>query len=218
MPRRFDLVVFDWDGTLMDSTTAIVKAMQNACRDLGLRVPSDASAASVIGLGLRDALAQAVPDIKTEQVPAMVERYRHYYLSVDSELILFDGIKPLLETLAANGHTLAIATGKSRVGLDRALLGTGISKFFAATRCADETFSKPHPAMLLELMERLNVEPARTLMIGDTTHDLRMAASAGTAAVAVTYGAQSIEELREVPAEAILDSVSSLRTWLAHHA
>lgn len=172
----------------------------------------------MIGLGLADALASAVPQIRQDQIPAMVERYRHHYLSRDHQLSLFEGVRELLVELKERGHTLAVATGKSRLGLDRALGVAGVGNFFDATRCADESFSKPHPAMLLELMEQSAVEADATLMIGDTTHDLQMAVNAGTHAVGVSYGAHGLEDLRSIDAQAIVHSVSELRDWLVSHA
>lgn len=219
MPARVrELVVFDWDGTLMDSTAHITTAIQLACRDLGLPVPSRERASHVIGLGLRDALRHAVPELEDARVPDMVERYRAHYLGGDAALTLFDGVRELLVELKERGHRLAVATGKSRVGLDRALRTTGLQPLFDATRCADETFSKPHPAMLLELMERLDVTPERTVMIGDTTHDLFMAANAGTAGVGVAYGAHPPDDLAGAPSATIVHSVPELGAWLRSHA
>jgi len=211
---KYSLVVFDWDGTLMDSTHSIVAAIQAACRDLNLPVPASESASWVIGLSLESALRSAVPDLTDKDVPAFLERYRIHYLLRDPELRLFDGAGELLASLAGMGVLLAVATGKSRVGLDRALKATGLISAFDGTRCADETFSKPHPAMLLELMDTLNVEPSRVVMIGDTSHDLQMAANAGVDAVAVTYGAHSVAELRGCSPAGLVNNVSELREWL----
>ncbi|CAN5388757.1 HAD-IA family hydrolase [soil metagenome] len=215
---KYDLLVFDWDGTIMDSTAQIAQSIQFACRDLGLPVPTRERASHVIGLGLHDALAQAVPSITAEQVPTMVERYRHHYLSHDKQLILFDGIEPMLERLRARGHTLAVATGKSRLGLDRAFDTGGVRHLFDASRCADETRSKPDPLMLHELIDQLDIPAARTLMIGDTTHDLQMAVNAGTAALAVSYGAHDHDELRRVGSLGIVDTVAELDAWFEAHA
>ena len=210
----YSLVVFDWDGTLMDSTHSIVAAIQGACRDLSLPVPPAETASWVIGLSLESALRNAVPDLTDALLPEFLNRYRIHYLLRDPDLKLFDGAGELLASLAGMGVKLAVATGKSRVGLNRALETTGLGPVFDATRCADETFSKPHPAMLLELMDVLDVEPARVVMIGDTSHDLRMAANAGVDAVAVTYGAHLPDELRECAPAAVVDSVTELRDWL----
>ena len=215
---QFDLIVFDWDGTIMDSTPAIVASIQDAARDLGLQVPDDSLASHVIGLGLRDALSHALPDLVPEDYPQLAQRYRVHYLARDGQLDLFDGVRDLLESLRDRGHRLAVATGKSRVGLDRALKASGLEPLFDATRCADETFSKPHPQMLLDLMDRLLAEPGRTLMIGDTTHDTQMAANAGTRAVAVTYGAHPRADLVPAMPHAVVDSVAELRQWLNRHA
>jgi phosphoglycolate phosphatase len=218
MAERFDLIVFDWDGTLMDSAAAIVRAMQAATRDLGLAELPDERARYVIGLGLGDALRHAVPDLDEAAYPRMVERYRHHYLSSDHELSLFDGIAELIEALAARGHLLAVATGKSRVGLDRALGHTGLGRYFHATRCADECFSKPHPAMLEELMDELGAAPQRTLMIGDTTHDLQMARNARTAGLAVAFGAHPLAALEAEAPLACLRTPHELAGWLLGNA
>ena len=171
-PRRFRFVVFDWDGTLADSTAIIADALQQACRDVGEPVPDDVDARYVIGLGLADALRHVAPDLPPERHPELVARYRHHYLARDAAIPLFAGVREMLAELDAAGYLLGVATGKSRAGLDRALAQHGIGGFFAATRCADEGFPKPHPDMLLHLMERVGAGPGETLMIGDTTHDL----------------------------------------------
>jgi len=149
MPRKqFDLIVFDWDGTLMDSTSTIVKCIQASARDLGLPVPGEDAASHVIGLGLYEAMQAVLPNVDPKYYPRMVERYRYHFLSKDHELTLFDGVAEMLHELAASAYFLGVATGKSRVGLNRALAEAGLLSMFDATRCADETFSKPHPAML----------------------------------------------------------------------
>jgi phosphoglycolate phosphatase len=218
LAKHYDLIVFDWDGTLLDSAAAIVGAIQAACEDLGLPAPDDARARHVIGLGLSDALTHAVPQLPEQDYPRMVERYRHHYLSRDHELSLFAGAAALVARLAAEGWLLGVATGKSRRGLDRALAHSGLGAHFHATRCADECFSKPHPAMLEELMAQLMVTPERTLMIGDTTHDLQMAHNAGVQAVAVSYGAHPREGLASVPHRACVDSIEALDAWLIQNA
>jgi phosphoglycolate phosphatase len=218
MPANFDLIVFDWDGTLLDSAAAIVHAIQSACVDIGATVPDAPTARSVIGLGLVVALARAVPDLPASRHQELAGRYRYHYLARDHELVLFDGVSELLTTLQSRGHTLAVATGKSRAGLDRALGHTGIGRFFAATRCADESVSKPAPDMVLELMDELAFDPSRTLVVGDTTHDLLMARHAGCASVAVTYGAHPLAELLGAQPLAHCESVDELDVWLACHA
>ena len=218
MAERFDLIVFDWDGTLMDSAAAIVRAMQAAARDLDLPPPPEERARYVIGLGLGDALRHAIPELEEAAYPRMVERYRHHYLSSDHELSLFEGVDALIDALAGRGHLLAVATGKSRLGLNRALGHTGLGRYFHATRCADECFSKPHPAMLEELMDELGATPERTLMIGDTTHDLQMAKNARTAGLAVGFGAHPVEVLvAESPLACVL-TPGELAGWLLANA
>ena len=189
MPRRFDLIAFDWDGTLFDSTALIVRCIQAACRDVGTAVPSDERAAYVIGLGLRDALLYAAPDFPPERYAELGNRYRHHYFAAQHELVLFDGTLAMLQALKGRNQFIAVATGKSRRGLDEALATSQLRGLFDATRTADETASKPNPMMLHELMAEMGVEPARTLMIGDTTHDLQMAVNAGVAGIGVSYGA-----------------------------
>jgi phosphoglycolate phosphatase len=218
MAPRFELIVFDWDGTLLDSAAAIVSSIQAACRDLGLPEPSPSRARHVIGLGLGDALRHAVPALPERDYPRMVERYRHHYLSRDHELTLFPGVFEMIESLAARGRLLAVATGKSRVGLNRALAHSGLGPFFHATRCADECFSKPHPAMLEQLMDELGVSAERTLMVGDTTHDLQMAKNAGVAGLAVSFGAHPREALEAEQPLACLPTPQDLASWLHDHA
>ncbi|MEO8935268.1 MAG: HAD-IA family hydrolase [Burkholderiaceae bacterium] len=213
--HRYDLVAFDWDGTLMDSTATIASSIQRACADLGLPVPSDARASHVIGLGLTDALAYAAPDLPKAKLPQMVERYRHHYLSRDADLPLFPGVREIVVALKEAGYFVAVATGKSRVGLDRALDMSGLRPLFDATRCADECRSKPDPQMLWDLGDALGVRNERMLMIGDTTHDLQMAANAGAASLAVSYGAHDGIALEGHGALAIVATPALLGKWLA---
>lgn len=210
----YSVIVFDWDGTLMDSTQSIAAAIQGACRDLELRVPTAQEAAWVIGLSLEPALRQAVPDLTPSMEPLFLERYRHHYLSKDTQLKLFDGVLEMLSDLQDAGVTLAVATGKSRVGLNRALTATSLHHVFTATRTADETFGKPHPGMLLELIDELMVEPHQMVMVGDTSHDLTMAANAGVHGIGVAYGAHAETELRTCPHHTIAQDVPSLHQWL----
>jgi phosphoglycolate phosphatase len=215
---KYELIVFDWDGTLLDSAGAIVQAIQAACRDLELPEPSDVQARHVIGLGLVDAMRQAVPDLKPERYQEMAERYRFHYLSGDHQLTLFKGVPEMLEGLQAAGHLLTIATGKSRAGLDRALDHSGLRPLFQASRCADECHSKPHPQMLEELMAEFGMPAASTVMIGDTSHDLLMARNAGVDSLAVTYGAHPHDHLVEHGPLACLHNVVELASWLKTNA
>ncbi len=214
MAERFDLIVFDWDGTLMDSAAAIVIAILAACRDLGLPEPSEERARYVIGLGLDDALHHAVPELSKADYPRMAERYRHHYFTRDHDLTLFPGVRDSIAWLAGQGRLLAVATGKSRAGLNRALDRSGLKTYFHGTRCADECFSKPHPAMLEELMAELGVSPRRTLMVGDTTHDLHMAKNAGVAALAVGFGAHPAAVLEAEQPLACVATPQALDAWL----
>jgi len=215
---NYSLIVFDWDGTLLDSAGAIVQAIQAASADLGLPIPDDGRCRHVIGLGLGDALRHAVPELAPADYPAMIERYRHHYLSGDQALTLFPGVPAMLTRLQAAGHCLAIATGKSRQGLERALDHAALRPYFLASRCADECHSKPHPQMLEELMAEFAVAPAATVMIGDTSHDLQMASNAGVDALAVTYGAHPHAHLSDFKPRACLHCVAELDAWLTRHA
>jgi phosphoglycolate phosphatase len=215
---RFDLIVFDWDGTLFDSTALIVRAIQQACQDAGVPVPSDERAAYVIGLGLHDALQHAVPGLDAKHYPRIAERYRHHYFQSQHELSFFPGTHDMLQALKTRGHRLAVATGKGRRGLDSAIEAGSLRTLFDASRTADETFSKPHPRMLLELMDELNIGPDRTLMVGDTTHDLQLAANAGTASLAVSFGAHEAQAFDAHAPLAVLHSTAELHDWLVRHA
>ncbi|MGH8679180.1 MAG: HAD-IA family hydrolase, partial [Burkholderiales bacterium] len=214
MGSRFDLLVFDWDGTLVDSAAHIVASIQKACRDLELPVPSDAAARQVIGLGLHDALAQVLPGIDESRYGDVAERYRIHFLAGDAALQPYPQVQEGIMKLQVNGYLLAVATGKSRRGLDRALQSFEFGTRFAATRCADEGFPKPHPDMLEWLAAALGVRRERTLMIGDTTHDLQMAANARVSAVAVSYGAHSRALLEAHSPLACADSFGELLAWL----
>jgi phosphoglycolate phosphatase len=216
--KQFDFIVFDWDGTLMDSTATIVKCIQASAKDLGLPIPDEKAAAFVIGLSLMDAMKAVMPDVDPKYYPKMVERYRYHYLAKDHELPLFLGVREMLSELSNEGYFLAVATGKSRVGLNRALHSANLLSSFDATRCADETFSKPHPAMLQELTRELGQDMKRTLMIGDTTHDLQMAANAGAASVAVEYGAHDASFLHQLAPMYSAKTVEELHVWLTQYA
>ncbi len=216
-PRRFDLIVFDWDGTLYDSTALIARCIQAACADVGVAVPSDRDASYVIGMGLSEALQHAAPALPRERYGELAQRYRHHYLGRQQDISFFDGALELLHALRARGHLLAVATGKSRSGLNEALHGAVLHGVFDATRTADETASKPDPRMLHELMAELGVAPDRTLMIGDTTHDLQLAANAGTASLGVSYGAHDHASFEGFATRHVAHSVAELGDWLTKH-
>ena len=217
-PRRFDLIAFDWDGTLFDSTAIIVRCIQAAVRDVGGTVPTDKEAAYVIGMGLMQALAHAAPDVPPEKYTELGNRYRFHYIQHQDDLSLFDGVLPLLNDLRERGHLLAVATGKSRRGLDEALHTVQLKGVFDGSRTADQTAGKPHPLMLQELMAEFDVAPERLLMIGDTTHDLQMAVNAGCASVGVSYGAHEPDAFHALQPLAVAHSVRELHDWLVQHA
>ena len=212
--RNFDLIAFDWDGTLFDSTKIIVRCIQAAVRDVGGTAPTDEAAAYVIGLGLMQALAHAAPDVPSEKYPELGARYRHHYALHADDLSLFDGVLPLLDALKARGHLLAVATGKSRRGLDDALRSVELKGVFDGSRTADETAGKPDPRMLHELMAQFDVLPQRVLMVGDTTHDLQMALNAACPSVGVSYGAHEPEAFVALSPRYVAHSVQSLHDWL----
>jgi phosphoglycolate phosphatase len=211
---RFDVVVFDWDGTVIDSTATIARSIMAAAADVGLPVPDFEQASHVIGLGLRDALARAVPGLTPDRINEFSARYRFHYFAAEDTLELFTGTREFIAALLDSGARLAIATGKSHAGLMRALEATGLKACFEATRCADQTQPKPHPAMLLELSEEMEVGTDRMLMIGDTTHDLQMARAARVDAIGVTYGAHPREQLAAMQPLALVDSMAQLHALL----
>ena len=217
-PRHYDLIVFDWDGTLYDSTALIARCIQSACADVGAAVPSDEAASYVIGLGLQDALKRVAPDLSPDKYPELGLRYRHHYVERKDELMLFDGVLEMLRALKSRHHWLAVATGKNRRGLDDALGSAQLKHMFDGTRTADETASKPNPQMLLELMRELAVAPERTLMIGDTTHDLQLAVNAGAAGLGVSYGAHAHDSFHAFAPVHVAHSVAELQLWLMDHA
>jgi phosphoglycolate phosphatase len=210
----YELVVFDWDGTLMDSTHVIAASLQSACADVGVAVPTQADARYVIGLGLDDTFNHVAPSLDAEGRRRLSERYRHHFLAREGQAPLYAGVAEMLAELHGAGRRLAVATGKARRGLERALDQTGLRPWFEATRCADEGFAKPHPDMLLMLLDITGIDPARAVMVGDTTHDLELAANAGVDAVAVSYGAHPESLLATRPAVARCNTVAQLHRWL----
>jgi phosphoglycolate phosphatase len=206
--------VFDWDGTVMDSAGHIVDSIQAAARDLDIDVPREERARHIIGLGLVDALMHLFPSLPREDYPRLAQRYRYHYLAGDHKLALFAGAAQGIRAMHAAGFSLGVATGKTRQGLDRSLESSGLAVFFHASRCADEGLPKPHPDMLIHLMQALGVDPQRTLMIGDTTHDLEMARSAGVSALAVGYGAHPRASLEAHRPLACVMSFAELTGWV----
>jgi len=210
---RYRLLVFDWDGTIIDSASTIAECIREASRELGLQVPDRERARHVIGLGLQDAMRIAVPELPAARYPEFVASYRKHFLARKDSMQLFAGMRELLAELAAK-HLLAIATGKSRRGLDHDIEFHGLKPLFAASRCADETHAKPHPAMLMELMAELAIRNDAALMIGDTSHDLEMARAAQVDALAVTYGAHPEDGLRVCGPLGCFSTVDELQAWL----
>lgn len=214
MPKQYELLIFDWDGTLMDSAGIIVDSIQQACADLGIPVPDERACRQIIGLGLVQALQTLLPDLSEGDYPRLVERYRHHYLGRDAEIPLFAGVQEGIRDLHDAGFMLAVATGKSMKGLERALDHSRLRPYFTATRCADQTHSKPHPAMVEEILDELAFETHQALVIGDTSHDMLMAANAGVDRLGVTYGAHLPEDLHSHGPVAVLDSFAEVKAWL----
>jgi phosphoglycolate phosphatase len=214
MPAKIKLIVFDWDGTLMDSEAQIVACLHAAIADLGLEPMDDDTVKNVIGLGLREAIDTLVPERNDQFHQAFVEFYRtHWFQSGESTL--FEGARDVLDIIREQDMLLGIATGKARRGLQRVLDETGLEPVFHATRCADEAHSKPHPQMLLEMMQQLGVEPDQTIMVGDTEYDMEMATNAGVGKVAVRCGVHSEERLRQHTPLVCLDRVSDMPIWMS---
>jgi phosphoglycolate phosphatase len=220
--RRYDCIAFDWDGTLFDSTAIIVRSIQAAVREVGGTVPTDQAASYVIGLGLMQALAHAAPDVPKEKYPQLGEAYKRHWSQHVDDISLFHGTLPMLLALRKRGHRLAVATGKSRRGLDEVLArkqgGQTLGDLFDSTRTADQTAGKPNPLMLREIMEELDVPPEKLLMIGDTTHDLLLARNAGVASVGVSFGAHAHDAFAEFEPLFIAHSMRELHDWLIAHA
>jgi len=215
MTRQFDLVVFDWDGTLMDSEAKIVRCMQAAAQDLQIPDPGVAAIRDIIGLGLSEAMQVLFPGSSAGDQAQLVERYRRHFLELDNTAMpLFPGVAAGLTQLADQGYMLAVATGKARRGLNRVLDETGMRQLFVTSRCADETLSKPHPQMLEEILDQTGVESGRALMVGDTVYDMQMAQNARVAGLGVSYGVHARERLLECGALACVDSFREVCAWV----
>jgi len=213
---KYQLIVFDWDGTLMDSEARIVACMQQAAREVGVAVPGHDAAKNVIGLGLSEAVQQLFAEEAPAHWPELAGAYRRHFLGGEfAPSPLFEGAREVISGLADAGFFLAVATGKSRRGLDRVLDETGLGELFTITRCADETFSKPHPQMLLDILERLGLGSQETLMVGDTEYDVQMAANAGVDALGVSYGVHDPDRLLAHGALHCLDEIGELPGWLS---
>lgn len=205
------LVVFDWDGTLFDSTAVIAQSLSRAAHELGLRAVSEQQARQVIGLGFAEATRALVGEVSEATLNAFIAKYRQYYFTDEHSLALFEGILPLLQQLKAQDKYLAVATGKSRAGLNQLLRANPeIAQLFDCTRTADETASKPHPMMLHELLDELNLSAEQAVMVGDTHYDIEMAQAAQMPNIAVSYGAHSIDDLQRAKPDALVHDVSQL--------
>lgn len=212
---RYNLLVFDWDGTVVDTVNHIVNAMETAIAAVGLPVRTREQIRGIIGLGMHEAASTLFPETDGDLHRRMVGHYSENYLAATTgNTILFPGVRETLQQLHERGYLLAVATGKSRRGLERAFADTGIKELFHASRCADETFSKPHPQMLIEIMQVMDVDPGQTVMIGDSLHDLQMAANANVTSIAVSYGAQPLHSLLELNPATKLDLLGDLPAWL----
>jgi len=215
MSKKYELIVFDWDGTLMDSEARIVTCMQHAAADAGFPIPADAAARDIIGLGMKEAVERLFPDADVKGVNSLIDAYREHWLGNHVEAAtMFSGARELVSGLRQSGYLLAVATGKSRRGLDKALVESGLGDLFHATRCADETFSKPHPQMLEEILTDLDMPPAAAVVIGDTEYDMQMASSARVDAVGVSHGVHSTERLLAQGALRCFDDLHQLSGWL----
>jgi phosphoglycolate phosphatase len=211
----FKLIVFDWDGTLMDSEARIVSCLSAAATDLNLPDQGADRYRNIIGLGLAEALSNLFPDVAPDVLQGLNERYRYHFLSADATpSALFEGAEAVVRGLAEKGYMLAVATGKGRRGLDKVLVETGLESCFHATRCADETFSKPHPEMLLQIMDVLGVEPCETLMVGDTEYDMLLAKNAGAPALAVSYGVHELQRLLQHDPLGYIDDIVEFSSWI----
>ncbi|WP_047548694.1 HAD-IA family hydrolase [Methylotenera sp. G11] len=218
MVKQYDLIVWDWDGTLADSTGMITRAIIKAAEQAGLPPLTAQAASSIIGLGLRESIDTLYPGISDTQAKVLATQYNVNYFAGESDIPLFAGAADTIRALNRRGFKLAVATGKSRRGLNLALEHTQLRNFFHATRTVDECFSKPHPQMLDELMDDLVVLPERTLMIGDTSYDLQMAKNAGVQSIGVSYGAQSADAWQDLSPVQQFDDFNALSQWLLEYA
>ncbi len=215
MQRKYQLLIFDWDGTLMDSAQHITSCMRAAITDLAVQPRSDEQIKNIIGLGLEEAILALYPDVDDVFIQQIAESFREHFLFKDkTPSPLFAGVGDVLEALRSEDYYLAIATGKSRRGLDKVLSDTGLEAFFPVTRCADETFSKPHPQMLYELLTDYNIEVCDAIMIGDSEYDLLMANNAKMDALAVSYGVHDVSRLLEQQPLGCVDNIKEIPHWI----
>ncbi len=214
MSKNYKLLIFDWDGTLIDSQHGIVSCMKSAIHDIGLPALSDYAIQDIIGLGLYEAVSALYPGISDSQYEKLIDKYRHHFLSMEPS-VPFEGVSAALNELHLQGYTMAVATGKGRAGLERALQNIQFKHVFKATRCADETQSKPHPQMLYEILDELQVGAESALMVGDTEYDLAMAQTAGIDCIAVSYGVHEVERLHKYSPVTTLNEFQDILQWLS---
>jgi len=211
----YQLIMFDWDGTLMDSAQKIANCLHASAKEVGLPEVSDQKAKSIIGLGLDDAMNALWPNTPAETVNRLVGAYKHHFVNVDqTEQALFEGVVEGLKCLNEAGAFVAVATGKSRLGLQRILDEYDFHEHFVVTKCADETRSKPHPQMIHEILEYTAIDPINSIMIGDTSFDMQMAKSANVDGLGVTYGVHSQAEIKQAGALDVAHSFNDVITWL----
>ena len=211
----YQLIIFDWDGTLMDSAQKISNCIRASARDVGLAEPPHAQAKSMIGLGLNEAMSLLFPGISENQIKQLVDAYRYHFVTADeTPQGLFDGVESGLQQLNERGALLAVATGKARSGMKRVFAELPLEQYFVASRCADETRTKPHPQMLHELLDYTAIDPKNTIMVGDTTYDMEMAANAGVHGLGASYGVHSESDLLDAAAVEVLESFSAITRWL----
>ncbi|NLA88615.1 MAG: HAD-IA family hydrolase [Alcaligenaceae bacterium] len=215
---KYSTIIFDWDGTVVDSTYVIVDSIKKASRELGFEEPTDQKASWVIGLSLPQALLKVVPGLTEARINEFVDAYRKFYFSADPDLKMFDGVLPLIKNLREQGLFTAVATGKSRFGLDQALKNHGIANLFDITKTADQTQSKPSPLMLEEIFAELMVDPEECVMVGDTSHDILMAKNAGCDSIAVSYGAHTLREISDAEPSYIAHNVTELGHLLSMYS
>lgn len=215
---KYSLLVFDWDGTLINSKVQIVNCMQATITKLNLESRSDKQISDIIGLGLDEAIYSLYPDLSLTKIKKVAQAYREYSITKDkTPSPLFEGVLDVLDSLRGSGYDLAIATGKSRRGLDKELIDTQLEAYFPITRCADETRSKPHPQMLEEILVDFNTDPSKTLMIGDSEYDLQLANNTKVDGLAVSYGVHGLLRLLKQDPVGFIDDIKQLPKWLADH-
>lgn len=213
--KKYDLIIFDWDGTIIDSEAHIIHSMREAIAELGLAVPADQEVRHIIGLSLEKAILALFPDLSADDVTRLGDAYRrHFFNEANDASELFAGAADVIRDLHANGYYLAVATGKGRRGLDMALQTTGLAPYFHITRCADETSSKPDPQMLDEILTDLDIEASKAVMIGDTSYDMEMASNMKMDSVAVTYGMHDKAHLKQSQPTYFIDNIQQLSQYV----